>query len=92
VRSDGEFHDQSRSYLHNLYIDNATRPANFDTDAIAAIEQKKPAVILINDDPINATESSRFSVWAATTLAYIKSHYRYVGSYVRNDVYVAPSE
>ena len=86
------FMTNRRSYLYNLYIDNATRPATFDAEAIAAIEQKKPAVILINDDPINATESSRFSVWAGTTLAYIKSHYRYVGTYVRNDVYVAPSE
>jgi hypothetical protein len=86
------FMTNRRSYLYNLYIDNATRPATFDQQAIAAIEQKKPAVIVIDDDPINATESSRFSVWAATTLAYIKSHYRYVGTYVRNDVYVAPSQ
>ena len=80
------------SYLYNLYVDNATRPATFDQEAIAAIEQKKPAVILIDDDPINATESSRFSIWATATLEYIKSHYRYVGTYVRNAVYVAPSE
>jgi hypothetical protein len=86
------FMTNRRSYLYNLYVDNATRPATFDTETIAAIEEKKPAVILINDDPINATESSRFSVWASTALAYIKSHYRYVGTYVRNDVYVAPSE
>jgi hypothetical protein len=86
------FMTNRRSYFYNLYVDNSTRPPTFDTEAIAAIEQKKPAVILINDDPINATESSRFSVWAAPTLAYIKSHYRYVGTYVRNEVYVAPSE
>jgi hypothetical protein len=86
------FMTNRRSYLYNLYVDNATRPVTFDSEAIAAIEQKKPALILINDDPINATESSRFSVWAATTLAYIKSHYRYLGTYVRNDVYVAPSQ
>jgi hypothetical protein len=86
------FMTNRRSYLYNLYVDNATRPVTFDTEAIAAIEQKKPALILINDDPINATESSRFSVWAVTTLAYIKSHYRYLGTYVRNDVYVAPSQ
>jgi hypothetical protein len=86
------FMTNRRSYLYNLYIDNATRPATFDQEAIAAIQQKKPAVILIDDDPINATESSRFSVWAAATLEYIKSHYRYVGTYVRNAVYVAPSE
>jgi hypothetical protein len=86
------FMTNRRSYLYNLYVDNATRPGTFDQEAIAAIEQKKPAVILIDDDPINATESSRFSVWATVTLEYIKSHYRYVGTYVRNDVYVAPSE
>lgn len=86
------FMTNRRSYLYNLYVDNATRPTTFDTETIAAIEEKKPSVILINDDPINATESSRFSVWAAASLAYIKSHYRYVGTYVRNDVYVAPSE
>jgi hypothetical protein len=86
------FMTNRRSYLYNLYVDNSTRPTTFDAEAIAAIEEKKPAVILINDDPINATESSRFSVWAGTTLAYIKSHYRYVGTYVRNDVYVAPSD
>jgi hypothetical protein len=86
------FMTNRRSYLYNLYVDNNTRPATFDQEAIAAIEQKKPAVILIDDDPINATESSRFSVWATATLTYIKSHYRYVGTYVRNAVYVAPSE
>ena len=86
------FMTNRRSYVYNLYVDNAIRSSAFDTETIAAIQQKKPAVIVINDDPINATESSRFSVWAATTLDYIKSHYRYIGSYVRNDVYVAPSE
>ena len=86
------FMTNRRSYLYNLYIDNARRSPAFDAEAIAAIQEKKPAVIVINDDPINATESSRFSVWAPTTLAYIKSHYRYIGTYVRSDVYVAPSE
>jgi hypothetical protein len=86
------FMTNRRSYLYNLYIDNANRSATFDQEAIAAIEQKKPAVILIDDDPINATESSRFSVWASATLDYIKSHYRYLGTYVRNAVYVAPSK
>jgi hypothetical protein len=86
------FMTNRRSYLYNLYEDNATRSPAFDTEAIAAFQEKKPAVIVINDDPINATESSRFSVWAPTTLAYIKSHYRYIGTYVRNDVYVVPSD
>ena len=86
------FMTNRRSYLKNLYVDNASRSAAFDTEAITDIQEKKPAVIVINDDPINATESSRFSVWAPTTLAYIKSHYRYIGTYVRNDVYPARSQ
>ena len=86
------FMTNRRSYVYNLYVDNATRSSAFDTEAIAAIQQKKPAIIVVNDDPINATESSRFSVWATTTLDYIKGHYRYIGTYVRNDVYVAPSQ
>jgi hypothetical protein len=86
------FMTNRRSYFYNLYIDNATRPASFDRDAIAEIQEKRPAVILIDDEPINATESSRFSVWAAPTLAYIRAHYRYIGTYVRNEVYVAKDE
>jgi hypothetical protein len=86
------FMTNRRSYLYNLYVDNASRSPAFDTEKITEIQEKKPAVIVINDDPINATESSRFSVWAPTALAYIKSHYRYIGTYVRNDVYVASSQ
>jgi hypothetical protein len=85
------FMTNRRSYFYNLYIDNATRAPSFDRDAIAAIRKKRPAVILIDDEPINA-ESSRFSGCAAPTLAYIRVHYRDIGTYVRNEVYVANSE
>jgi hypothetical protein len=81
-----------RSYLHNLYVDNATRPADFDGRAIADIEKYRPAAILINDDPMNVVKASRFSVWAAKTTAYIREHYRYTGTFRRNDVYLAPDK
>jgi len=86
------FMTNRRSYLYNLYIDNATRPADFDAKAIADIERYRPAAILINDDPMNVVEASRFSVWAARTAAYIREHYRYAGTFRRNDVYLAPGK
>jgi hypothetical protein len=86
------FMTNRRSYLYNLYVDNATRPADFDAKAIADIEKYRPAAILINDDPMNVVEASRFSVWAARTTAYIRAHYRYAGTFRRNDVYLAPDK
>jgi hypothetical protein len=41
---------------------------------------------------MNVVEASRFSVWAATTFAYIQQHYRYAGTFRRNDVYLAPEK
>jgi hypothetical protein len=86
------FMTNRRSYLYNLYIDNATRPLDFDAKAIADIERYRPAAILINDDPMNVVEASRFSVWAARTTAYIREHYRYAGTFRRNEVYLAPDK
>jgi hypothetical protein len=86
------FMTNRRSYLYNLYIDNATRPANFDVKAIADIERYRPAAILIDDDPMNVVAASRFSVWAARTAAYVREHYRYAGTFRRNDVYLAPDK
>jgi hypothetical protein len=80
------------SYLYNLYVDNASRPADFDARAVADIERYRPAAILVNDDPMNVVNASRFSVWAATTMAYIRQHYRYSGTFRRNDVYLAPDK
>ncbi|MBV9999552.1 MAG: hypothetical protein JO015_10620 [Verrucomicrobia bacterium] len=76
------------SYQWNLYVDNVTRPDGFDAFAIGQIEHYRPAVVLVDDVPMNETPSSRFSVWAAPTLAYLRQHYHYAGFYVRNEVYV----
>jgi hypothetical protein len=86
------FMTNRRSYLYNLYVDNATRPFDFDTKAIADIEKFRPAAILVNDDPMNVVEASRFSVWAAPTFAYIRQHYQYAGTFRRNTVYLAPGK
>ncbi|MEI6417065.1 MAG: hypothetical protein WCO92_05025, partial [Verrucomicrobiota bacterium] len=63
------------SYRCDLYCDDVTAPRNFDEVAIREIETFHPAVIVITNWPINGTEHSRFSNWAAPTYAYIKSHY-----------------
>jgi hypothetical protein len=86
------FMTNRRSYLYNLYVDNATRPDDFDAKAIAEIEKYRPAAILMNDDPMNVVVGSRFSVWAAPTFAYIQEHYRYAGTFRRNAVYLAPDK
>ena len=76
------------SYLYNLYVDNATRSADFDQQMIAGIERYRPAVIAISDEPINEFPDSRFSVWAAPMLAYVREHYRLAGTFVGVDLYV----
>jgi hypothetical protein len=86
------FMTDRRSYLYNLYIDNVTRPPHFDAKAIAEIEKYRPAAICINDDPMNVVNASRFSVWAAPTMAYIRQHYRYAGTFRRNEVYLSPDK
>lgn len=63
------------SYRYDLYCDDVTAPRNFDQVAIQEIKTLHPAVIVITNWPINGTEHSRFSNWAATTYSYIKSHY-----------------
>jgi hypothetical protein len=86
------FMTNRRSYLYNLYIDNVNRPPRFDVRAMADIQKYRPAVICIDDDPMNVVNASRFSVWAAPTMAYIRQNYRYAGSFRRNDVYLAPDK
>ncbi|MBX9577632.1 MAG: hypothetical protein K2W97_04030 [Chthoniobacterales bacterium] len=63
------------SYRYDLYCDDVTAPRNFDEIAIREIETFHPPVIVITNWPINGTEHSRFTNWAAPTYAYIKSHY-----------------
>ena len=63
------------SYRCNLYCDDVSASKNFDETAIREIETFHPAAIVITNWPINGTEHSRFTNWAAPTYEYIKSHY-----------------
>lgn len=70
------------TYEKNMYIDNATRSANWDAQAIGRIVKYTPAVIVLSDWEINGTEASRFSVWAAKTTAWIQAHYDFQGIFM----------
>ncbi len=70
------------TYEKDVYIDNATRTANWDAEAIARMRQFQPAVIILSDWDINGTEASRFSIWATATKTWIQTHYDYQGTYL----------
>ncbi len=63
------------TYERDLYQDNATAPRGWPRQAIARIEERKPAVIIIDNRPINQRESSRFSAWARPAYEHIRAHY-----------------
>ena len=64
-----------RTYVHNVYVDNATHDADWMANSIRDIAQRKPAVIIIDHRAINGTDASRFSRWAAPLYDCVKIHY-----------------
>ncbi|MEO8826522.1 MAG: hypothetical protein ABI443_11845 [Chthoniobacterales bacterium] len=86
------FMTNRKSYLRNLYVDNATAPKKFREMAVKEIDQFHPAVILIDNRKINGTESSQFSHWASDTYQFIRQNYVAVGTFGSNEVYVRPDK
>jgi hypothetical protein len=82
------FMTNRRSYLYNLYVDNASAPPKFNEQAIAEIAKYKPAAILIDDVAMNQIPASRFTVWAAPVYQYIKDHYDYAATEAGNEIYL----
>jgi hypothetical protein len=82
------FMTNRRSYLYNLYVDNASAPPNFKEQAVADIAKYKPAAILVDDVAMNQIPASRFTVWAAPVYQYIKDHYDYAGTEAGNEIYL----
>jgi hypothetical protein len=80
------------SYLRDLYIDNATASRNFTEETRRQIEHYRPAVIVIDERPINKIEVSRFKNWAAPAYDYIRSHYVLAVKADTNEVYVRPDK
>jgi hypothetical protein len=79
------------SYQRKLYVDNATEHQNFPFLAIAEFDEKRPAVIVINNRDINKTEFSRFKNWAAPFYQHIAKNYVLAGTYLKEiEVFVRP--
>ena len=76
-----------RSYERDLYVDNATKARGWRREAIAGIEAKRPAVIVIDDRAINKVEDSRFSRWAAPVYDYVRTNYHRAGTFDSVEVY-----
>jgi hypothetical protein len=77
-----------RTFQNILYIDNLTRPPNWDEAEIARLQKYQPAVIVIDNWKINGTESSRFTSWAAETMQFIQEHYRLQATFDDKKVFV----
>lgn len=75
------FMTNRRSYLYNLYVDNASAPKNWVKRTIQEIRENKPAVIVIDQRKINNTEESRFRNWAAPVEEFIRRKYIQIGTY-----------
>lgn len=79
------------TYLHNVYVDNATRGEHWSEKTIHDFEEKHPAVVIVDDREINGTPASRFSHWAAPVYAYLKKHYVAAGKFETVEVFLAPA-
>ena len=80
------------SYQRRLYADNATADSSFFTAESALIDERRPAVIVVNNRAINKTEESRFRNWAAPLQAHIDANYVLVGEFFEEvAVYARPS-
>ena len=79
------------SYQFKLYVDNATEAPNFSEKTICELNQKKPAVVVVNNRDINKTEHSRFKHWAAPLYGHLVENYVLVGTYLKEiEVFVRP--
>ena len=75
------------TYERDLYMDNATAPRDWAGKAIARIERKRPAVIVIDERAINVVEFSRFSWWAKPVYEYVRANYHHAGTFDTTEVY-----
>lgn len=84
------------SYEYNLYVDDSTADDRFQREARERIDKYRPAVIVIDNRPMNRTERSRFKNWAADLMSHISATYRLVGSFQVGrreiDVYARPDK
>ena len=63
------------TYLHSVYINNATASSSWATNTIQEFIDHRPPVIVIDNRAVNGTDASRFSHWALPVYEYIQIHY-----------------
>lgn len=80
-----------RTYLHNVYVDNATRGSHWAQKTIQDFQEKQPAVIITDDRDINGIPASKFSHWGAPVCAYLKKHYTLAAKFDGIEIYVQPA-
>ncbi len=74
-----------RTFVRNVYVDNATHDADWAVTTIRDFEEKKPAVVIIDNRAINGTAASRFTRWAAPVYDYVRIHYARVAEIKSTD-------
>jgi hypothetical protein len=80
------------SPLNNLYVDNTVGENEFGKYFQTLVSSHPPAVVVIDERPINKREISRFKNWAPQTYAWLWKNYVFVGRYARNEVFVRPDK
>jgi hypothetical protein len=75
------------TYERELYQDNATAPRGWGRQAIARIEEMRPAVVVIDDRAINQVDASKFSVWARRVHDYLRENYQLVETIGTIEIY-----
>lgn len=79
------------TYLHNVYVDNATRGEKWAEKTIHDFEEKHPAVVIVDDRDINGIAASKFSHWGAPVYTYLKKHYTAAAKFDGVEVFVPPA-
>jgi hypothetical protein len=75
------------SYERELYNDNATAPRNWSRETIEKMQEKQPAIVIIDDRAINQVEASRFSKWAAPVYKHVRNTYGLIGKIETIEIY-----
>lgn len=75
------------TYLRNVYVDNATRSRGWTAETIGDFEQRRPAVVVVDNRAINGSDGSRFSRWAAPVHDYLHTHYKLVTQFEDVEVF-----
>lgn len=80
-----------RTYLHNVYVDNATHGTHWAEKTIQDFQEKHPAVVITDDREINGVPASKFSHWGAPVYSYLKKHYTVAAKFEGIEIFVPPA-